>query len=374
MRPWLDERKVVKMWDLAKRTAVVLSTILLFTIIAAFIYGSRRILFAFLFAIFFAYLLEPWVLRMQLWNKVSRGSRGIAILEVYAIVGIILLLLLLLVGPRIGDEVRRLGEALPGLFEKVSSGQIAHQLGANRGWSYATQMHLERLLADHRGTVLGWETQFGAYLATFAQNAIWLVLIPILAIFFLKDGRNFADELVAAVERRRPQQFLRGIIEDLNQMLAHFIRAQLLLAGLSLVFYTVVLWILRVPYGFALSSIAGILEFIPVVGPLLAAIAILGVGFLANYQHLLVVSVFLIIWRVVQDYVSVPRIMGKKLEMHPLAAIFAALVGAEIGGVIGVYLSVPMMATARILWRRCQRYSEMAVTNDRLPATERKAA
>ncbi len=64
-----------------------------------------------------------------MWNKVSRGSRGIAILEVYSIVGITLLLLLLLVGPRIGDEVRRLGEALPGLFEKVSSGQIAHPVG-----------------------------------------------------------------------------------------------------------------------------------------------------------------------------------------------------------------------------------------------------
>ena len=347
------------MWLLAKRTAVVLSTALLFAATAAFIYGSRRILIAFLFAIFFAYLLEPWVLRMQLWSKVSRGSRGIAILEVYAIVGIILVLLLLLVGPRIVDEVRRLGEALPGLLERVSSGQIARQFGAKYGWSNATQILLERLLSDHRAAVLSWETQFGAYIATFAQNAIWLVLIPILAIFFLKDGRNFADELVAMVERGRPRQFLGGIIEDLNQMLAHFIRAQLVLAGLSLVIYTLVLWLLRIPYAFALSSIAGIMEFIPVVGPLVGAIAILGVAFLANYQHVLVVAVFLGIWRVVQDYVSSPRIMGNKLEMHPLAAIFAALVGAEIAGVIGVYLSVPIMASLRIFWKRWQPYSEM---------------
>lgn len=347
------------MWLLAKRTAVVLCTALVFAVTAAFIYGSRRILIAFLFAIFFAYLLEPWVMRMQLWSKVSRGSRAIAILEVYAIVGIVLVLLLVLIGPRVADEVRRLGEALPGLLERVSSGQIARQLGARHGWSYATQIRLERLLADHRAVVLSWETQFGAYVARFAQNAIWLVLIPILAIFFLKDGRNFADELVAIVERRSPRQFLGAIIEDLNQMLAHFIRAQLVLAGLSLVVYTLVLWLLAVPYAFALSSIAGIMEFIPVVGPLVAAIAILGVAFLANYPHLVVVALFLGIWRIVQDYVSSPRIMGKKLEMHPLAAIFAALVGAEIAGVIGVYLSVPIMASLRIFLRRWQRYSEM---------------
>ena len=70
----------MEMWLLAKRTAVVLSTTLLFAVLVTFVYGSRRILIAFLFAIFFAYLLEPWVLRLQLWPKVSRGSRGLAIL------------------------------------------------------------------------------------------------------------------------------------------------------------------------------------------------------------------------------------------------------------------------------------------------------
>ena len=70
-------------------------------------------------------------------------------------------------------------------------------------------------------------------------------------------------------------------------------------------------------------------------------------------------AVFLGTWRVVQDYVSSPRIMGNKLEMHPLTAIFAVLVGAEIAGVTGVYLSVPIMASVRILWRRWQRYSQM---------------
>ncbi|GAC1438631.1 MAG: hypothetical protein NVS9B5_33480 [Terriglobales bacterium] len=104
-------------------------------------------------------------------------------------------------------------------------------------------------------------------------------------------------------------------------MLASFIRAQLLLAGLSLEIYTLVLWLLRLPYAFALSLIADIMEFIPVVGPLGAAVAIMGVAFLTNYPHLLVVAVFLGIWRLMQDYVSSPRIMGKKLEMHPLAAI-----------------------------------------------------
>jgi predicted PurR-regulated permease PerM len=100
------------------------------------------------------------------------------------------------------------------------------------------------------------------------------------------------------------------------------------------------------------------MEFIPIIGPLVAAIAILGVGFLANYSHLVLLAILLGGWRVMQDYFNSPRIMGRKLKMHPLAAIFAVLVGGEIAGVIGVYLSIPIMAALRILWKRWSTYSD----------------
>jgi predicted PurR-regulated permease PerM len=59
------------------------------------------------------------------------------------------------------------------------------------------------------------------------------------------------------------------------------------------------------------------------------------------------------IWRVIQDYFATPRIMGSHLKIHPLAAIFAGLVGAEIGGIVGIYLAVPLMASMGVIWRVC---------------------
>jgi predicted PurR-regulated permease PerM len=141
-------------------------------------------------------------------------------------------------------------------------------------------------------------------------------------------------------------------------MLAHFIRAQLIMAALSLVVYISALSLLRVPYAVVLGTLGGVMEFIPMVGPLVAAIAIVGVGFLSNYAHLIVLVIFLGVWRLIQDYFNSPRVMGGKLEMHPLAAIFAVLVGGEIAGVIGVYLSIPIIAALRILWKRWITYSE----------------
>ena len=76
------------------------------------------------------------------------------------------------------------------------------------------------------------------------------------------------------------------------------------------------------------------MEFIPVVGPLVAAHVSLGVSLLLSYPHWPSCS-FLGAWRLMQDYVISPRVMGKSMELHPLAAIFGVLAGGEIAGVWG---------------------------------------
>jgi len=140
----------------------------------------------------------------------------------------------------------------------------------------------------------------------------------------------------------------------LNQMLAHFIRAQLTLAALSLVLYSAFLGIMGVQYALVLGTIGGVLEFIPVVGPLVAAVTILGVILLTSYQHSLVILIFLFIWRGIQDYGTSPFIMGRGIEIHPALVIFGVLAGGEIAGVAGMFLSVPVIAAVRIVWRRVQ--------------------
>jgi len=72
----------------------------------------------------------------------------------------------------------------------------------------------------------------------------------------------------------------------------------------------------------------------------------------------LILLIFLGVWRMVQDYVISPRIMGRSMELHPLAAIFGVLAGGEIAGVLGIYLSIPIMASLRIVWRRWRLYAE----------------
>jgi predicted PurR-regulated permease PerM len=144
----------------------------------------------------------------------------------------------------------------------------------------------------------------------------------------------------------------------MNQMLAQFIRSQLTLAALSLVVYITFMGAIGAPYALVLGTAGGVMEFIPVVGPLVAALMILGVAVLMSFPHWGLLLIFLIVWRLVQDYVISPRIMGQSMELHPLAAIFGVMAGGEIAGVLGVYLSIPVMASLRIVWRRGRIYIE----------------
>lgn len=186
-------------------------------------------------------------------------------------------------------------------------------------------------------------------------NLFWIALVPILAFFLLKDGRRFEAYTLHIMERGSRREFIAGILADLNEMMTQYIRAQLIIAGLALVFYMSVLSLLRFPYALILGFVAGLLEFLPTIGPAVSAAAILGVGFLAGYHHLLIVVLILGVWRVSQDYVIFPRIAGNRVKLHPLAAIFAILTGVEIGGIAGAYLSIPIMASVMIVRKRWQR-------------------
>lgn len=340
-----------------KKTAQALFTALLFGLVLLFLYSAWRAIIAFLFAIFFAYLLEPLVARFQGW---FRGSRPAAIAVVYLLFAGVLVLVLSLLGPPIAKEAQQLTERAPEWASNVSSGRIFQQLGARHGWSQDTIDRVIGFLSQHREQIITATQELVVRAARTLQNTWWLIVVPILAIFFLKDGDKFAQMIVNSVEDTGNRQMVAEVVERMHTMLGHFIRAQLMLSLLGMVVVTLVLRLMKVPYAIALGPAEGALEFIPVVGPVVGGAIILGVAFLSGYKHLLWLFLFLLAWRAIQDYVNSPRIMGGTLELHPLAVLFGVLAGGEVAGVIGIFLSIPVLATIRIMWHIWQIYRKSA--------------
>src|SRR3569833_2476357 len=106
---------------------------------------------------------------------------------------------------------------------------------------------------------------------------------------------------------------------------------------------------MSVPYAMLLSTIAFLCEFVPLLGPLTAAGVIIAVSALSGYGHVLWVAIFLGIFRLIQDYIISPKLMGSGVELHPMLVIFGVLAGAEIAGVAGVFLSIPVLALLRLV-------------------------
>jgi predicted PurR-regulated permease PerM len=346
-----SSRRHLKLLD--KKTAQALLTALVFALVLMFLYAAWRAIITFLFAIFFAYILEGPVSRLE---RLFKGSRSAAILVVYVVLIAALVVAFALVGPPVVQEGQKLMQQAPDLGQRISSGTFIQQLGAKHGWSRTTVDWVSNYMQVHQGELITATQTLVLRAVKTIQSMWWLPLVPILAIFFLKDGNKLGQRIVNAVEDSRNRLIVADTVEEVNSMLGHFIRAQLMLAGLAMVVVTAVLSIFGVPYAFALGPAAGALEFIPVVGPAVGGLIVMGVALLSGYNHMWALLIFLVLWRGIQDYVSSPRILGSTLEIHPLAVLFGVLAGGEVAGVIGVFLSIPVLAALRILWHTWMLY------------------
>ncbi len=334
------------LWD--AKTARILFTALIFVTVLAFFRAAKETLTLFLFAILFAYFLEPLVAKFQ---RPLHG-RGKAIVAVYLLLVVVLVAIGFVAGPKISAEARALGTSLPSLMDRLSSGDLVSNFGKAHHWNEDRQDQVQNFLMGHKSDFARYGKTVAAKIAEPAKHVWWLILIPILSLFFLKGAEKIAEGTVAFGRSSEEKITIRGLLDDINVMLGSYIRSQIILAGLTLVAYTLVLSLLRVPYAFILGPLAGFLEFIPVVGPAIAAVSVFLITVLSGYPHAAWLIIFLAAWRLIQDYVNAPRIMGKSLEIDPLTQIFSVLAGGEIGGVVGALISVPVVAILRILWRR----------------------
>ena len=355
------------MFSLDDRAGNVVTTVALFLATAATVYLARGAFLILLLSLLFAYLLEPLVAWVQHHSWLGRKNRTWAIAQVYLIGTLVLGGLGYEYGPHLAAQIKNLNAAVPEILESFSSGKAQVGLGAGHGLNASQQLRVQQLAVRHRDFIVHAFERGASSAASVAESAIWLLAIPILAIFILRDGRHMVETFGEAAGSRGDRTLVKRILRRVDTMLAKYIRAQLALAGLSFVFYSVSMFALGFPYAIALGFLGGVLEFLPAVGWIASAVAILTVGFL-THSHWIWMAVLVVLWRLVQNFVTSPHIMGDNLELQPLTVIFALMVGGQVGGIAGVYLSVPAVAVLRIVWLECfsTRNSSTAVSDPRL--------
>ena len=333
---------------LDRGTVKILFTTLCFILLLLAIYRARQIILIFILAILFTHLLEPVVHSLQRHSLLFRNLRGPAVVETYLAVVILVGCMIIALIPGVTRAPDTLLQNAVAALDDLGNGNVVERVGVQYGWAPSRTLQLKQFIVRHREEIHGLVESIEAAVPNVLGG---VALVPILAIFFLQDGRVITRAAVYVVAPWGAAETLQGIMDEFAVVLRKFMRTQVTLALFSLIFYWVVLLLFRVPHAIALGVLGAFLEFIPVAGWLIAAGTILTVGILSQ-SHWIWVGILILVWRAIQDYVNVPHIMGKHFQIHPLLSVFGIMVGYEIGGIVGVYLSVPLMAVTGVVWRR----------------------
>jgi predicted PurR-regulated permease PerM len=319
-------------------------TVLSALILAALLWLTRHVLLVMVLAVLFAYVVWPLVAATEKLFRPTRYPRLAALAVVYPILIAGVAVGVAVLAPQIAEQAATLYGKVKGLAEAAQRARPGGAVEAVR----------DQVVA-HAGDLLPYAQKAGVEVLRYVSNLWLVILVPILAFFFLKDGEELTRAVEGWFERQEHRDRLREIFHNLHDLLAQYMRALILLSLLTFGSHALVFLIIGAPYALLLATLAGILEFIPMVGPLSAAGVILLACWVAGYSHLLWIVVFLIGWRIVQDYVNMPWVLGSGVELHPLLVIFGILAGAEVGGVAGMFLSIPALAAVRVLVRAARR-------------------
>jgi predicted PurR-regulated permease PerM len=342
------------------QTRAVLRLIFIVLAVAAVIwivYKLEGVLLLMVLSIFFAYLIAPLVelahRPFQVRGHKRRIPRPIAIALVYIVLFGSLGLTLYFLLPSLGTQISEFATKAPSYFTSASKraeslSGLYDQLQLPLAVRKVVNDAVTRSLTGAQTYI---ESEAPGLMGVIMGYVPWLILIPILAFFLLKDADSFRRSALQMLPRGRMRWRGDELFQDVNSTLAAYIRAQLTACLLIGIICSIGFAIIGLPYWLALGILAGLFEFIPLAGPLLLALLATAVAAFSSAGQAGLVLLFLGILRVVHDYVIYPRIIGQGIHLHPLAIVLAILCGEELAGLAGIFLAIPVIAIISVGYR-----------------------
>lgn len=344
------------LWSIARRATAGIAALVAVVVLALNRPIARYAILISLFSVCFAYLIAP------LAERVRRTRRPygkpltpvMAVLVIYFGMFIFGTIAWLLFSGKIHRQLTDLGTELPSYVERVRQRVETIERITNR-------VSLPDPISDRLAGL--WHTvsesiktnviRVSAEVMDCRPVLPWIWLVPTIALLLISRVGWFRQSAVGHLPeghlRWRGEEFFHQV----NSVLAGYTRAQLLACVLIGITSMVGFWLIGLPHALFLGTISGALEFFPIAGPLSVAIAAFGI---VRGERLLVLIGFLVVMRLVQDYIIYPRLVGRRIHMHPVAIILAILAGAETGGTLGVLVAIPFVAIASIAVRHWREY------------------
>ena len=316
------------------------------------------------------YLGDPLADRLERWGLSRNWAATLVFLVLLFAFGGVLLLLVPLVSRQVESVIQNLphyaewGQTTAGPWLQTHLHLDPHALDSDRLLALV-QTHLGSM-GDVAGVLLGKVTSSGVGIVLWLTN---LVLVPVVAFYLLRDW----DRLVTTIDRMLPrsiQPTIAHLARESDAILGAFVRGQLLVMLALGAFYGAGLAVVGLNVGPLIGMVAGLLSFVPYLGFIIGFVAAIIAALVqfGDWVHVLLVCGVFVIGQLLEGYVLVPKLVGDKIGLHPVAVIFAVMAGGYLFGFLGVLLALPAASVIMVLLRYLlERYRMSELYNEEGP-------
>ncbi len=320
-------------------TLTILKVVLVFLLIY-FIYKIGDILAILFVSMVFASAIDPWVD----WFQKKKIPRVLGIIIIYLVLFALISLSIYLIIPPIVAQVNELANNFPYYFDKLISSfssfkEYANQHGIAQNIKESLTALSSNLQSAARGLFSTVSSIFG--------NIVSLLLMLVIT-FYMAAEESAMKKIIHSVVPAQHQPYVMQLTHRMQNKIGLWLRGQLILSLIIFSLTLAGLAVLGVDYALTLALIAGLTEFIPYLGPILASIPAI---FLAFFQSPMLALAVLILYVVVQwteNHIIIPKLMQKVTGLNPIISIIVLLVGFKLAGVIGIILAIPVATAASV--------------------------
>jgi predicted PurR-regulated permease PerM len=311
-----------------------------------------QIIIPFFLALIIAYLINPIVIRMES-RKIPRMA---SILIIYTTFAIVVVSITIFIIPELINNIKELSAVIPDIASKYQNNfKWIISVIQSSSWPPDIKNMIFTEIQSGAGIAqkVVLDTLRKSFISMFETIVALfdLILAMIIAYYFIKDADFFKTTALSMT----PRKWRNGIIRTMKEIhiiLSGFIQGQLLTALIIGVMEIIGLSIVRVRYPLVLGLIGGITNIIPYFGPFLGAIPAIAIALIDSpMKAVWTIVVFVIIQQIDNAFIS-PKIIEGKLGLHPVTTILAVLIGGEFYGIIGMLISVPIMAIIKVILKR----------------------
>jgi predicted PurR-regulated permease PerM len=321
-------------------------------ILGFFTYLVSSILLPFIVGILMAYLLDPATDKLE-ETGFGRTTSTVIILTLFIMIFVVAIVALV---PLAIDQFQNLAINFPLYVQKLNTQYGENVTSIISHYVPDVKLRLQEFATKFSTQILQHTAQFlgGVWNSSLAIfNIVSLIfLTPVVAFYLIRDW----DKLVAKIHDLLPQKsapVVKQQMKKIDEIISAYLRGQLSVCVILGLFYAIGLAIVGLNHGFFIGFLTGILSFIPFVGCAIGTVITLIVAYIqfGDLVSIGFVALVFVIGQVLEGNIITPKLVGDKVNLHPLWVIFALLAGGTIFGFIGVLIAIPAAAVIGVLVR-----------------------